>query len=78
MLSLQLPKAFVIVFDPVVHMSQFIEVKGEPTRKHQSLAFVITRSTRRPGPFRCVQALWRFRWRTARMCARSRHLGGRQ
>src|SRR6184192_3385820 len=29
-LSLQLPEGFVIVFDPVVHMSQFIEVKGEP------------------------------------------------
>ncbi|HEY4270585.1 MAG TPA: adenylate/guanylate cyclase domain-containing protein [Candidatus Udaeobacter sp.] len=42
-LSLQLPEAFVIVFDPVVHMSQFIEVKGEPTRKRQSLDFVLTR-----------------------------------
>src|SRR5436189_893385 len=37
-LSLQLPEGFVIVFDPVVHMSQFIEVKGEPTRERQSLA----------------------------------------
>ena len=56
-LSLQLPEAFVIVFDPVVHMSQFIEVKGEPTRKHQSLAFVMTKDhaptgtiQMRPGP----------------------------
>src|SRR5881296_479706 len=39
-LSLQLPEGFVIVFDPVVHMSQFIEVKGEPTHERQSLAFV--------------------------------------
>ena len=31
--SLQLPEGFVIVFDPVVHMSQFIEVKGEPRAK---------------------------------------------
>ena len=42
-LSLELPKAFVIVFDPVVHMSQFIEVNGEPTRKDQSLTFVMTK-----------------------------------
>ena len=56
-LSLQLPEALVIVFDPVVHMSQFIEVKGDPTRKRQSLAFVITKKhspsgtiQMRPGP----------------------------
>ena len=56
-LSLQLPEACVIVFDPVVHMSQFIEVTGEPTRKRQSLVFVITKKhapsrtiQMRPGP----------------------------
>jgi class 3 adenylate cyclase len=48
-LSLQLPEGFVIVFDPVVHMSQFIEVKGEPTRNRQSLAFVITKKHAPPG-----------------------------
>src|SRR5256884_2739789 len=42
-LSLQLPEGLVIVFDPVVHMSQFIEVTGEATRKPQSLAFVMTK-----------------------------------
>jgi class 3 adenylate cyclase len=58
-LSLQLPEGFVIVFDPVVHMSQFIEVKGEPTRKRQSLGFVMTKNhaptgniQMRPGPVR--------------------------
>jgi class 3 adenylate cyclase len=58
-LSLQLPESFVIVFDPVVHMSQFIEVKGEPTRKRQSLSFIMTRVhaptgtiQMRPGPLR--------------------------
>jgi class 3 adenylate cyclase len=58
-LSLQLPAAFVILFDPVVHMSQFIDVKGEPTRERQSLSFVLTKSTppvgaleMRPGPLR--------------------------
>jgi hypothetical protein len=48
-LSLQLPEAFVIVFDPVVHMSQFIEVKGDPTRKQQDLGFVITKKHAPPG-----------------------------
>ncbi len=58
-LSLQLPEAFLIVFDPVVHMSQFIDVKGEPTPEQQSLAFVMTKDhaptgtiEMRPGPLR--------------------------
>jgi hypothetical protein len=34
-LSLQLPEGEVTVFDPVVHMSQDIEVKGEPARESQ-------------------------------------------
>src|SRR5438309_9165424 len=32
LLSLTLPAEFVIVFDPVTHTAQFIDVKGEPTR----------------------------------------------
>src|SRR5438128_10964992 len=58
-LSLQLPEGYVIVFDPVLHMSQHIEVKGEPTRESQSLSFVMTRDhvpagtvQMRPGPLR--------------------------
>ena len=57
--SLQAPEAFLIVFDPVVHMAQFIEVKGEPTRERQTLTFVLNRQhppsgtvTVRPGPLR--------------------------
>src|SRR6266536_708693 len=42
-LSLQLPEGYVIVFDPVLHMSQHIEVKGEAARESQSLSFVMTR-----------------------------------
>src|SRR4029453_23444 len=56
-LSLQLPEGYVIVFDPVLHMSQHIEVKGEPARESQSLSFVMTRDharaatvQMRPGP----------------------------
>jgi class 3 adenylate cyclase len=56
-LSLQVPEAFLIVFDPIVHMSQFIDVKGEPTRERQSLPFVMTKVhaptdtiEMRPGP----------------------------
>ncbi len=58
-LSLQVPEAFLIVFDPVVHTSQFIDVKGEPTREQQSLSFVMTSdyaptgtTQMRPGPLR--------------------------
>src|SRR2546430_2330171 len=49
-LSLQLPEGYVIVFDPVLHMSQHIEVKGEPTRESQSLSFVMTRDHVPAGP----------------------------
>src|SRR5688500_6639878 len=40
-MALQLPAEFVIVFDPVTHATQFIDVKGEPTRERQSLALSI-------------------------------------
>ena len=43
MLSLQLPEGILDVYDPVVNMSQTIEVKGEPSRETQSLSIVITR-----------------------------------
>jgi len=59
LLSLTLPAEFVIVFDPVTHTAQFIDVKGEPTKERQSLAMVFNRSqtptttvTLRPGPLR--------------------------
>jgi class 3 adenylate cyclase len=41
-LSLQLPEGEVALFDPVLHMSQHLEVKGELARESQSLAFVMT------------------------------------
>ncbi|QRM27851.1 adenylate/guanylate cyclase domain-containing protein [Microvirga sp. VF16] len=58
-LSLQLPAEFVIVFEPVTHAAQFIDVKGEPTRERQSLSLVLNEShpenqtlTMQPGPLR--------------------------
>src|SRR3984957_11633829 len=58
-LSLALPLGLAIVFDPVTHCAQFIEVKGEVTRERQSLAMVLDRSAPspptamlRPGPLR--------------------------
>ncbi len=58
-ISLQLPEGFIIVFEPVTHAAQFIDVKGEPTRERQSLTLVIDRGHRhhetlvmRPGPVR--------------------------
>jgi len=59
LLSLTLPAEFVIVFDPVTHTAQFIDVKGEPTRERQSLTLVFNKAhahtttvTMRPGPLR--------------------------
>ena len=34
-MSLQLPANFVIVFEPVTHAAQFIDVQGEPTKQRQ-------------------------------------------
>jgi len=42
-LSVQLPEGEVEVFDPVLHMSQHLEVEGELARESQSLSFVMTR-----------------------------------
>jgi class 3 adenylate cyclase len=59
MLSLTLPAEFVIVFDPVTHTAQFIDVKGEPIRERQALSVVFNRIraqnptiVMRPGPLR--------------------------
>src|SRR4029450_3635706 len=43
-LSLQLPQGEVDMFDPVLHMSQHLEVKGQPSRESQSFSFVMTRN----------------------------------
>jgi class 3 adenylate cyclase len=57
--SLQLPKQFVIVFEPVTHAAHFIDVQGEPTRERQQLSMVFNRlhaptgtTVMRPGPLR--------------------------
>jgi class 3 adenylate cyclase len=58
-LSVQLPNDFVIVFDPVTHGTQFLDVKGEPTRERQTLSMVFNKVKApvgtvemRPGPLR--------------------------
>src|SRR5664279_4929969 len=38
--SLQLPSQFIIVFEPVMHAAQFIDVQGEPTTEPQSLSLI--------------------------------------
>ena len=59
LMSLQLPAEFVIVMDPVTHGTQFLDVKGEPTRERQNLSLVFDKvraptgtTTMRPGPLR--------------------------
>ena len=39
-LSLQLPPQFIIVFEPVTHSAQFIDVQGEPTKERQQLSLI--------------------------------------
>jgi len=58
-LSLQLPEAFLIVFDPVTHAAQFLTVKGEATDERQQLTLVFNNVRAptgtmelRPGPLR--------------------------
>jgi len=58
-LSLTLPAEFLIVFEPVTHAAQFIDVKGEPVSERQSLTLVYTSlhaptgtMELRPGPLR--------------------------
>src|SRR5437764_4267346 len=36
-LSLELPQESLLVFEPVTHAAQFIDVKGEPTRERENL-----------------------------------------
>jgi class 3 adenylate cyclase len=61
LLSLHLPAAFVILIDPVTHGTQFLDVKGEPTRERQSLSYVFDRlrtptgtAALQPGPLRLL------------------------
>ena len=61
LLSLQLPAEFVILLDPVTHATQFLDVKGEPTRERQNLTLVLDKLRAptetvalRPGPLRLL------------------------
>ncbi len=57
-MSLQLPSDFIIVFEPVTHAAQFIDVQGEPTKERQQLSLIYKTTsspsggtiTLRPGP----------------------------
>src|SRR6476620_5934001 len=58
-MSLQLPPQFIIVFEPVTHSAQFIDVQGEPTKERQQLSLIYNKAhpptgsiTMRPGPLR--------------------------
>ena len=58
-LSLQLPEAALIVFDPVTHTAQFLEVRGEEVSERQKLSMIFNKVqvpvdtvALRPGPLR--------------------------
>jgi len=60
-ISLQLPAEFTIIFEPVTHAAQFLDVKGEPSKERQTLSLVFDRMHRhseaielRPGPLRIM------------------------
>jgi class 3 adenylate cyclase len=60
-ISLQLPPQFIIVFDPITHTAQFLDVKGEPTKDRQAFTLIFETSQAqhetsevRPGPLRLV------------------------
>jgi len=57
--SLHLPEKFIIVFDPVTHSAQFLDVKGEPIKERQSFTVIFETehaqhqtAEMRPGPLR--------------------------
>jgi class 3 adenylate cyclase len=59
LVSLQLPAEKVIIFEPVTHSAQFLEVKGEPSTERRNLSFIcndvgaqVGTSTMQPGPLR--------------------------
>src|ERR1700736_1902789 len=58
-LSLQLPKGTLIVFDPVTHTAQFLDVSGEVASERQNLSVIFNKVqvpvdtvALRPGPLR--------------------------
>src|ERR1700674_583956 len=58
-LSLQLPKGTLIVFDPVTHPAQFLDVSGEEASERQNLSVIFNKVqvpvdtvALRPGPLR--------------------------
>src|SRR6266702_2288842 len=58
-LSLQVPEGTLIVFDPVTHTAQFLEVSGEETAERQNLSVIFNKlqvpvdtATLHPGPLR--------------------------
>jgi class 3 adenylate cyclase len=58
-LSLQLPEGMLIVFDPVTHTAQFLDVRGEETSERQKLSMIFNKVqvpvdtvALHPGPLR--------------------------
>ncbi len=58
-MSLQLPEKFCIVFEPITHAAQFIDVKGEATKERRTLSMIYNKFAAShtivempPGPLR--------------------------
>jgi len=67
-LSMQIPAKFLIVFEPVTHAAQFLDVKGEPTRERQNVSIVFNKVRAPTGTMQLRPAHCVFHWRTEPMC----------
>ena len=63
-LSLQLPEGTLIVFDPVTHKAQFLDVGGEETSERQSLSMVFNKVQVPSIPWPCAPGRCAWPWTT--------------
>jgi hypothetical protein len=75
--SLQLPDQFCIVFDPVTHSTQFLDVRGDAGASARTSPWFSTSSGRLPKSWRCGPGLYVSSSITAPTCAFCRPCGSR-
>jgi len=76
-LSLQLPKGTLIVFDPVTHTAQFLDVSGEEASERQNLSVIFNKAQVRSTPLPCAPGHCAWLWTTAPTAACCRLYGWR-
>jgi hypothetical protein len=76
-LSLELPKGSLIVFDPVTHTAQFLDVSGEEAGERQNLSVIFNKVQVPSTPLPCVPGDCTWLWKTAPRAACCRLYGWR-